>query len=136
MIAVGDLAPPLERTINLVDMIAYAGATWDWHRLHYDPEYLRATGLPKPVVDGQLFGALLAEQLQDWLGEEAFVHRLRLRYKSLMFAGETARCHAQVTALEPSGNRLLVRVECRVETAGAEARVVVAPAGAEVTVPR
>ena len=24
----------LERTIELADMVAYAGATWDWHRLH------------------------------------------------------------------------------------------------------
>ena len=49
-------------------MVAYAGSTWDWHKLHYDTDYLAAKRVPAPVVDGQVFGALLAEQLLDWLG--------------------------------------------------------------------
>ena len=39
-ISVGDPIPPLERTIGLTDMVAYAGATWDWHKLHYDQAYV------------------------------------------------------------------------------------------------
>ena len=41
----------LERTIELADMVAYAGATWDWHRLHYDSAWLASRGLDRPVVD-------------------------------------------------------------------------------------
>ena len=52
----GARLPVLERTIELPDMISYAGATWDWHRLHYDPQYLAEKQLPAPVVDGQAFG--------------------------------------------------------------------------------
>ena len=37
------LVPPLTRTIGLPDMVAYAGATWDWHRMHYDTGYLTAS---------------------------------------------------------------------------------------------
>ena len=73
-------------------MVAYAGATWDWHRLHYDPEFVAAARLPAPVVDGQVFGALLVELLQDWLGPRCFVHELHFRFKNLVFAGETVRC--------------------------------------------
>ena len=57
-LAVGDEAPPLERTMHLADMVAYAGATWDWHRLHYDSAWLGERGSTAPVVDGQMFGAL------------------------------------------------------------------------------
>ena len=65
---VGQAIPQLERTVSLVRMIAYAGATWDWHRLHYDPGYAAARNLPGPIADGQMFGAFLAEALLDWLG--------------------------------------------------------------------
>jgi acyl dehydratase len=87
--------PELVRTITLTDMVAYAGATWDWHRLHYDPAYLAERGLTRPVVDGQMFGALMAEQIQAYFGDTAVLTRLRFRFKSLVFAGETVRCTAQ-----------------------------------------
>ena len=56
----GTPIPPLELRIDVTDMVAYAGATWDWHRLHYDMEYIRSTGFSAPIVDGQMLGALLA----------------------------------------------------------------------------
>ncbi|MEV0420640.1 MaoC/PaaZ C-terminal domain-containing protein [Streptosporangium canum] len=96
----GDEVPALERTIGAADMIAYAGATWDWHRLHHDAAYLRARGLDRPVVDGQLFGALLAEQVQDWLGPAARLRRLRFRLLSMVFAGESVRVTGVVTGVE------------------------------------
>ncbi|MFD4208588.1 MaoC family dehydratase [Micromonospora tulbaghiae] len=93
---VGDALPALERTITLTDMVAYAGATWDWYRLHFDPEFVAAARVPGPVVDGQVFGALFVELLQDALGPRCFVHELSFTFRNLMFAGETVRCEAAV----------------------------------------
>lgn len=118
---------PLERTIELADMVAYAGATWDWHRLHYDSAWLAERGLPAPVVDGQLFGALLAAMLLDALGDRADLTALSFRFKNLVFAGETVRCTASV--VEDDG--VVVRLDCRVDVLGADARPAVAPASAE-----
>ena len=92
--------PPLERRIALPDMIAYAGATWDWHRLHYDPSYLAPRGLDRPVVDGQVFGALLAEQVQDWIGARGTLRTLRFRFKHLVYAGSLIRCVGTVTKVD------------------------------------
>ena len=86
--------PPLDRTITLTDMVAYAGATWDWHRLHYDPAFLATKGLERPVVDGQMLGALMAEQILDALGPDAFVTNLGLRYKAMVFADDTVTVEA------------------------------------------
>lgn len=134
----GTVVPPLERTIELPDMVAYAGATWDWHRLHYDTDYLAAKRVPRPVVDGQVFGALLAEQLLDWLGPRAALRTLHFRFKALVFAGETVRCLATVTSVEadPEGEGDLVSVESTVEVVGEQGRLAVSPAGATVLVPR
>ena len=117
--------PPLERRIELPDMIAYAGATWDWHRLHYDPAYLAARGLDRPVVDGQVFGALLAEQVQNWIGAAGVLRSLRFRFKNLVYAGETVRCTGVVTTVDGG----LVTVEHQVL---AEGRIAVAPASSTV----
>ena len=99
MIEVGTVLPDLTRTIGLVDMVAYAGATWDWHRMHYDPAYVRERGFEAPVVDGQVLGAYLAEQVQDWLGPDAFIRALRFRFSAMVFAGDTITCHGTVTAV-------------------------------------
>ncbi len=87
---VGDTTS-FDRTINLVDMVAYAGATWDWYKLHFDPEFVAAAKVPGPVVDGQVFGALFVELVQDWLGPVCFVRKLSFTFRNLMFAGETVR---------------------------------------------
>lgn len=125
-VAVGMTVPPLTRTITLPDMVAYAGATWDWYRLHYDRDWLNEHGFAAPVVDGQMFGALLAEAVQDWLGPRAMLRRLHFRFRELVFAGETVRCTGRVTEV----NGPLVTIEQQVEVVGDRARVAVAPAGA------
>ncbi|MFF3669388.1 MaoC/PaaZ C-terminal domain-containing protein [Microtetraspora malaysiensis] len=102
----GDALPALERTIQAADMVAYAGATWDWHRMHYDLVYLRDRGLHLPVVDGQMLGAFLAEQVQDSLGPAARLRRLRFRLTAMVFAGETVRVTGVVTAVD--GERVTI----------------------------
>ncbi len=128
--APGTAVPPLVRRIGPADMVAYAGATWDWHRMHYDQGWCDEHGLAAPVVDGQVFGALLVEQLQDYFGPDAFVSALRFRFKNLVFAGETVRCEAVVTAVTPAE----ISLDCRVVAVGLDGaeRVAVTPASATV----
>jgi len=128
---VGEVVPALERRIGLSDMVAYAGATWDWYRLHYDPEFVKAARVPGPVVDGQVFGALLVEQIQDWLGPRCFVRKLDFTFKALVFAEETVRCEGSVVEV---GEDYLV-LEQRVVVVGADGgvdRIAAAPARARV----
>ncbi len=109
----------LVRTITLTDMVAYAGSTWDWHRLHYDPDYLAQRGLPRPVVDGQMFGALLAEQVSGHFGVAAALARLRFRFKGLVFAGETVRCTGE--QVSDTDVNLQIQVGDRLVVTGAAA---------------
>ncbi|MEU4420765.1 MaoC/PaaZ C-terminal domain-containing protein [Actinoplanes sp. NPDC024001] len=117
-----------ERTVELPDMIAYAGATWDWHRLHYDADYLRERGLEKPVVDGQIFGAYLAIALREWFGPDAVLTELSFRFRSLVFAGETIRCVGDVRRADAGK----IEVDLRVEVVD-DGRIAVAPASAVLT---
>ncbi|MEQ6902548.1 MaoC/PaaZ C-terminal domain-containing protein [Nocardioides sp. YIM 152588] len=139
-IAVGDPVPSLERTITLADMVAYAGATWDWHRLHYDTAYVEEKKLPGPIVDGQVYGALLVEMLQDWLGPQSFVHTLDFTFRNLVFAGETLRCSGEVTEVvrDPDGaDRIAVAMRVVVVGAdGADGRAAASPCSASVLLGR
>lgn len=109
----GDVIPALERTITLTDMVAYAGATWDWHRLHYDLEFVGEKGLSKSVVDGQMLGALMAEQLLDHLGPAAFIAKLEFRFRAMVFAGDTVRVEAEVTSVDDGSLDVAQRVMVR-----------------------
>lgn len=103
-----DSPPDLVQTIGLTDAVAYAGATWDWHRLHYDPAYAAERGLDSPVVDGQMLGALLARQVLGHLGSSAFLRSLDFRLKSMVSVGETVRCTAETAASEEVDGGVLV----------------------------
>jgi acyl dehydratase len=98
-IKTGEALAPLQRTFTTVDLVAYGAATWDWHRLHYDLEYARTVNLPGVIVDGQMFGALLARAALDWAGPRAFIARLSFKMKSMVFAGETVLTEGEVTAV-------------------------------------
>ena len=121
---VGDAAPVLERSIEMVDLVAYSAATWDWHPLHYDSSRASQVGGEGPVVDGQMFGAVLAKQIIDWLGPDAFVTNMSLRYKSMVVAGATIVCEGTVTNVEPdaieltqtirNGDRIAVEATARI----------------------
>ena len=130
---VGQAIPPLQRTVSLVRMIAYAGATWDWHRLHYDPAYAAARNLPGPIADGQMFGAFLAEALLDWLGPRAFIRKLSFRLRGMVFPDDTIRCEGEVTAIDAEKDHDIVAVAMRIRVGE---RIVVEPASARIALPR
>jgi acyl dehydratase len=113
-------------------MIMYSAATWDWHRMHYDTTFAAESGLPGPVVDGQMLGALLAKQVIDTFGPKAFLRKMGFRFRSMVFAGETIRCVGEVTAVSSGKDGTVVTVNQRVL---ADDRVAVEPATAEVLLP-
>jgi acyl dehydratase len=129
---VGAVVPAYERGFTTVDLMAYAGATWDWHRLHYDVDYARSVKLPGVIVDGQALGAVFVKPLLDWLGPRAFIRKLSLKYRAMVFAGDQVRCAGEVTALRAEGEDDIVSVAQRL-TVGER---VVAEATAEVRLPR
>ena len=100
---VGTEIPPLQRRIELPDMVAYGAATWDWHRLHYDPAHARRLGAPAPLVDGQMLGALLAECVLRYAGPGARLTRLAYRNRTPVLAGNTVSCAGTIATVDDAG---------------------------------
>jgi len=130
-VKIGDQVPALTKHCTLTSMIAYAGATWDWYRLHYDLDYLQARGLKAPVVDGQVFGAYVVQAIQDWLGENAFISELDFRYAGLVFAEERVQVSGLVTEASSSGISLSLKIDV-VDASGEVLRPAVTPITAKV----
>lgn len=107
-VSAGDRLPPYERTFGPVDLMAYGAATWDWHRLHYDQEYVRTRKLPKVIIDGQMYGALFAKQAMDWAGPRAFITRMSVKMRSMGFVGDTLKGEGEVTEVRPGDNHDVV----------------------------
>lgn len=129
--APGTTIPPQDKTFTTVDLVAYGAATWDWHRLHYDIDYARSMKLPSVIVDGQQFGAVFAKAVMDWLGPQAFVRRMSMRYKSMVFAGDSIRCVGEVAAVRSEGGFTIVTCAQRLQVGGK----IAAEATTEVRVP-
>lgn len=128
----GDALPAVEKTFTAVDLAMYGAATWDWHRLHYDPGFADAMQLPGPVVDGQVYGAMFAKQALDWLGPKAFVRRLVFRMRSMAFAGDTLRLEGEVIELRDGRSFDVVVLDQRLTNDGRR----VAEATTEIRLPR
>ena len=139
MIHFAEVTPGLELPELRIELThellaAYAGATWDFHRYHYDADFAREVAGARDVfVDGQMLGALLARQLMEWSAPEGWVRRLALRYRSMSFPGETLLCRGRVTAIRVEGESGLI--ECELTVATDDGRDVVAPASATVALP-
>ena len=98
-VSVGDELTPLRKEIDLPRMMAYGAATWDFIRVHYDADHARELGFPGPFVDGQMLGAFLAQQVQDWAGPGAFLRKLAFRNRVMVYPGDSLVCGGVVTAL-------------------------------------
>jgi acyl dehydratase len=99
----GDILPVEEKIFSATDLVMYAGATWDWHRLHHDKDFAQGMGLPAPVIDGQIYGALFAKQATTWLGPRWFVQKQKFRMRAMAFAGDTLRMEGEVGTVGSDG---------------------------------
>jgi acyl dehydratase len=106
----GTLIPAIQRRIEIADMVAYAGATWDWHRMHYDMAYVESAGFEAPIVDGQMLGALMAECVQDWLGPDARLTTLGFRFVTPVVADSVVRCDGVVESADSSNVKCALTV--------------------------
>ena len=133
-VTVGETLPPLETTITLTSLVMYAGATWDFHRFHYDLAFVAALGMPAPFMDGQMVGALLARQLMQWGGADAFVRRLNFRLREIVYAGDRIVLNGVVSGTTTESGRSLAL--CTLDVMKTDGRDVVRDATAAVELRR
>jgi acyl dehydratase len=110
----GDTLPSEEITLDLTSLVMYAAATWDFHRYHYDADFVKSLGLPAPFVDGQMIGALMASRLMRWGGPNAFVRKLGYRQRATVYVGDAIVIAGKVTRRTIENGRNVVTLNLSV----------------------
>ena len=105
--------PDLVVRLDLPRSMAYGAATWDWHRMHYDTEDARARGFEGPVIDGQMFGALIARQVREWGGPRIRFLELEFRNRGFVVVPSTVTLRASIAARSetPQGERVEIATQ-------------------------
>ena len=130
---VGDALRPLTKNIKLVNLVMYQGATWDFHRYHYDLEFVQGKGFDKPFLDGQMLGAYLGQLLTDWMGVEGSIKKLGFRFTSFVFPGDVLTCKGEVSDKTRDNGRGVV--ECRLWIENQDGKRVLDGGAAQVLLP-
>lgn len=120
---VGDELPPMvagEVTRELIT--AYSQVSMDPNPMHTDEELAHAMGYPTVYAQGMLGMAMLARHLGQATGMGK-LRRIKCRFKTMTWPGETITCRATVTAVEEKDGKQLVTVDIHTENQNGEPKV-------------
>ncbi len=123
---------PLNIVATSLMLTRFAGASGDFNPLHYEFDFARAAGQPRPIVHGQLKRAWLVQLMVNWCGgDPGALKKLSVRFKApdlprLMktmgepHEGETWTCKGKVLKKRENGAEKLVECDIWVENGKGE----------------
>ena len=93
----------------------YSAATWNAHRIHYDPEYASGVeGHPDVLVQAHLHGAVIQELVMDWLGDDGELVGLSWNNVGRAVPDKSLRVGAEIVEIDEDDR--IVRFEAWTET--------------------
>ena len=105
-VTIGDSPPPVSvGPLTHSDFIRYAGAFGEFNPVHEDIEVARRAGYPDIFAQGMLMGALAANQVRDWLGQER-IRSFTARFRAPAFRDDLLRIECRAAALDESRDRM------------------------------
>ena len=99
----GEVAELVVRPTAL-QLFRYSAATWNSHRIHYDPAYAAAEGHRGVLVQSHLHAALALRVVTEHLGPAWHVCAVAYRIRHSAAPGDTLRFTA--TVVEADGDRV------------------------------
>ncbi|HLI27109.1 MAG TPA: MaoC family dehydratase [Chloroflexota bacterium] len=128
----GATLPGVTRRCDLLQAVRLAGATENYHRLHFDHAHARALGLPRAVVDPALLLAWFEALVADTYGPTARLRQLQARFHRPVLLDEAVRCEGTVEQAVQLADSLRLTLRLSLRDAAGRAR---AEATAAVEVP-
>ncbi len=83
-------------------------------RLHWEPERARELGLPAPYDYGAMRETWLTHLITDWMGDDAWLWRLRCEHRKFNYLGDTTwvRGHVAGKAETEHGHEVHLELRC------------------------
>jgi len=96
-IIIGSEITPLVKQPTTRQLVMWAGASGDYHPIHYDHDFAQSRGLPGVIVHGQLVASFLGQLITDWMGEQGSLRKLTCSYRGFNLPGDTLSCKGKIS---------------------------------------
>lgn len=129
---VGTEIPRLVKKVNLLQLLRYSAATWNFFLLHLEKEHAQKKGFKDVNIHASLYGAFLAQMITNWIGDPGGLKKLGYKVTIMGFPGDTLICNGKVVKkCQRAGENL---VDCYIWVENQDG-VKVAAASATVSLP-
>lgn len=88
--------PPLDIDFSSARNKDYCDFVNEINPLHFDREYARSLGYKDIVVAGIFTASLFPKLITDWLGKQARIERMELKFEAPAYLNETVTYRGQV----------------------------------------
>ena len=129
---VGTEIPSLRNRVDLLQLIRYSAAAWNFFLLHLEKEFAQKQGFKDANIHAPFYGAFLAKMMTQWIGDPGRLKKLGYRVTVMGFPGDTLVSKGKVIKKYQEGAENLVDCEIWVEN---QDGIKVAPASATVSLP-
>lgn len=83
-VRVGDVLGPRSVLVDRKALIAYAAASGDHNRIHWDGDFAKEVGLPDVIAHGMRTMAVAGELVSEWAGDPASVVEFGVRFSGMV----------------------------------------------------
>lgn len=122
-VEVGDSAAKFTHVLTRTDLVRYAGASGDYNPMHHDEIAAKQAGQPSVFGHGMFSMGLLATALTSYVGAENLAS-YKVRFAKQTWPGERLTTRIVVTGKQSEGSRNVVDLECSLENADGEVKVI------------
>ena len=125
-VAVGDRIPALGKRPTQTQVSVYSNVGAFWRTTHTDLEVARAEGLDRPIAQGLMEAAYLAELAHAAFGAPWLTTgHADIAFIAPMFPGDAVTAVGRVSAVEPRDDGRRVEIECWIESDATGAKLAV-----------
>lgn len=104
----GQEIPAHKKYLTVMEFNRFAGANDEFFMYHMDPEYAKSLGWPEVIIMGHLRMAYLSKLVEDWVGVDGNVKKLRCQHRGVDVRNSTITIGGKVTRRhEKNGEHLL-----------------------------
>ncbi len=114
-VEVGTPIPNLVKKVDLLQLIRYSAATWNFYLLHLEREFARRKGFRDANIPAPFYGAFLATMMTRWAGDPGSLKKLNYSVKVMGFPGDTLTGKGTVVKKYRGGGENLLDCDIWVE---------------------
>jgi acyl dehydratase len=122
----------LSNRVDLLQLIRFSAATWNFFLLHLEKEFAQRQGFKNANIHAPFYGAFLAKMMTHWIGDPGRLKKLGYKVTVMGFPGDTLIGKGKVIKKYQEGGENLVDCKIWIEN---QDGVKVALASATVSLP-